>query len=38
MKEYESYIVNDMLMSDTKILSSSKIDKTDSTYLAWTRD
>ena len=38
MKEYESYIVNDMLMSDTKILSSSKIDKTDTTYLAWTRD
>ena len=37
-KEYESYIVNDMLMSDTKILSSSKIDKTDETYLAWTRD
>ncbi|MDO5702990.1 MAG: penicillin-binding transpeptidase domain-containing protein, partial [Lachnospiraceae bacterium] len=38
MKEYESYIVNEMLMSDTKILSSSKIDKTDETYLAWTRD
>ena len=38
MKEYQSYIVNDMLMSSTKILSSSKIDKTDATYLAWTRD
>ena len=38
MKEYESYIVNDLLMSDTKILSSTKIDKTDPTYLAWTRD
>ena len=37
-KEYESYIVNDLLMSRTKILSSSKIDKTDPTYLAWTRD
>ena len=37
-KEYESYIVNDMLMNDTKILSNSKIDKTDETYLAWTRD
>ena len=37
-KEYESYIVNEMLTSDTKILSSSKIDKTDETYLAWTRD
>ncbi len=37
-KEYESYIVNNMLMSDTKILDSTKIDKTDATYLAWTRD
>ena len=37
-KEYESYIVNEMLTSDTKILSSTKIDKTDETYLAWTRD
>lgn len=37
-KEYESYIVNEMLTNDTKILSSSKIDKTDPTYLAWTRD
>ena len=38
MKEYQSYVVNDLLMSDTKILSSSKIDRTDETYLAWTRD
>ena len=38
MKEYESYIVNNMLMSETGILDSSKIDKTDPTYLAWTRD
>lgn len=38
MKEYESYIVNNMLMSETGILDSSKIDKTDATYLAWTRD
>ncbi|HUM82527.1 MAG TPA: penicillin-binding transpeptidase domain-containing protein [Lachnospiraceae bacterium] len=38
MKEYETYIVNDLLMSNTGILSSSAIDKTDSTYLAWTRD
>ncbi len=37
-KEYESYIVNEMLMSDTKILSATKIDKMDPTYLAWTRD
>lgn len=38
MKEYESYIVNDLLMSKTKILDSTRIDKTDDTYLAWTRD
>ncbi len=38
MKEYESYIVNDFLMSETNILDSSVIDKTDPTYLAWTRD
>lgn len=38
MKEYESYIVNDMLTSKTGILDSSAIDKTDETYLAWTRD
>lgn len=38
MKDYESYIVNDMLTSDTGILDSAKIDRTDETYLAWTRD
>ena len=38
MKEYESYIVNNLLMRETGILDSSKIDKTDETYLAWTRD
>ena len=38
MKEYESYIVNDLLMSQTKILNSTLIDRTDTTYLAWTRD
>ncbi|MDO4803738.1 MAG: penicillin-binding transpeptidase domain-containing protein [Lachnospiraceae bacterium] len=38
MQEYESYIVNDLLMSQTGILSSTAIDKTDETYLAWTRD
>ncbi|MCI1721373.1 MAG: peptidase [Lachnospiraceae bacterium] len=37
-KEYESYIVNDLLTTDTGILNSSAIDKTDATYLAWTRD
>ncbi len=38
MKEYESYIVNNLLTQETGILDSSKIDKTDETYLAWTRD
>ncbi len=38
MKEYESYIVNDFLTSETGILNSTAIDKTDETYLAWTRD
>ncbi len=38
MKEYESYIVNDFLNSETGILNSTVIDKTDATYLAWTRD
>ncbi len=38
MKEYESYIVNDFLTSETGILNSTAIDKTDATYLAWTRD
>jgi len=37
-KEYESYIINDLLTTDTGILNSSAIDKTDATYLAWTRD
>jgi penicillin-binding protein 2 len=37
-KEYESYIVNDLLTSSTGILNSNAIDKTDATYLAWTRD
>ena len=38
MKEYESYIVNTLLMSKTKILNSSAIDRQDATFLAWTRD
>ena len=38
LKEYVSYVVNEMLTNDTRILDSSKIDKTDNTYLAWTRD
>ena len=37
MKEYETYIVNDLHVQH-RDLSSSAIDKTDSTYLAWTRD
>ncbi|MGI6006940.1 MAG: penicillin-binding transpeptidase domain-containing protein [Ruminococcus sp.] len=38
MQEYISYIVNDMLMEDTGILNENAIDKSDETYLAWTRD
>lgn len=37
-KVYMSYIVNDMLMEDTGILNSEAIDKTDETYLAWTKE
>ncbi len=35
---YMSYIVNDMLMKDTGILSEAAIDKTDPVYTAWTED
>ncbi len=38
MQNYESYIVNDLLTQTTKILSSAAIDKTDSMYLAWSKD
>lgn len=38
MKEYESYIVNDLLTDATGIINSSAIDKTDEVYLSWTRD
>lgn len=38
MQEYISYIVNDMLMDDTGILNEDAIDKSDETYLAWTKE
>ncbi|MDO4614121.1 MAG: penicillin-binding transpeptidase domain-containing protein [Lachnospiraceae bacterium] len=38
MQEYETYIVDTFLSSTTGILDTSLIDKTDATYLAWTRD
>ena len=38
MQEYQSYIVNDFLTSQTGILSEDAIDSTDSTYRAWTDD
>lgn len=38
MQGYVSYIVNDMLMEDTGILSSTAIDKNDETYKAWTTE
>ena len=36
MQEYQSYIVNDFLTSQTGILSEDAIDSTDPTYRAWT--
>lgn len=38
MKEYMTYIVDDMLMEDTGILEKSAIDSSDSMYLAWTKE
>ncbi len=35
---YMSYIVNNLLTSDTGILNEDAIDKTDSVYIAWTED
>ncbi len=35
---YQSYVINDMLTSDTGILDSSLIDKNDETYIAWKTD
>ncbi len=35
MQEYETYIVDEFLMSDTGILDSSAINYYDSTYLSW---
>ena len=38
MKEYQSYIVNDLLLDKTGILDSTALDRTDEVYLAWSRD
>ena len=38
MQGYVSYIVNELLMSKTGILSETAIDKNDSVYKAWTSD
>lgn len=38
MQKYISYIVNDLLMDKTGILSSTAIDKNDSVYKAWTKE
>lgn len=37
-KAYQSYVVNDMLMSDTGVLDTSLIDTRDETYTAWKKD
>ena len=38
MKEYQSYIVSDLLLEKTGILDSTAMDRTDEVYLAWSRD
>lgn len=38
MQGYVSYIVNELLMDKTGILSETAIDKNDSTYKAWTKE
>ncbi len=38
MKEYQSYIVNDLLLEKTGILDNTALDRTDEVYLAWSRD
>ena len=38
MREYMSYIVNNLLMENTGILDKSAIDTSDETYLAWTKE
>lgn len=38
MQEYQSYLVNDFLISKTGILSSDKIDSTDPVYVAWSKE
>lgn len=38
MQEYQSYLVNNFLITKTGILSSDQIDSTDPTYVAWTKE
>lgn len=38
MQEYLDYLVDDLLTEKLQILSSNAIDKSDSTYLAWTKE
>lgn len=38
MQNYVSYIVNDLLMDKTEILSATSIDKNDDMYKAWTKE
>ena len=38
LQEYESYIVGELLTAQTGIINENAIDKTDETYLAWSRD
>lgn len=38
MQAYQSYIVNDVLITGTGIINEAAIDKTDATYKAWTEE
>lgn len=38
LKSYISYIVNELLMEKTQILSETSIDKSDKTYIDWTKN
>ena len=38
MQEYMTFIVNDVLMTNTGILDKSAIDTSDSVYIAWTKE
>lgn len=38
MKNYMSYLVSDVLMGNNQVLMKDKVDTSDETYIAWTKD